>query len=65
MKTAILFGSSGLIGNELLNIFLNDDYYSKIKIFIRGEKLIDHKKIEIIKTDFINLTDLKKLQPTL
>ena len=55
MKTAIIFGSTGLVGNHLLNLLLNDDDYSKIKIFVRSEYHIINPKIEIIKIDFNNL----------
>ena len=55
MKTALLFGSSGLIGGHLLNILILNNDYNKIKIFVRSEPKIKEKKIEIIKTDFNNL----------
>jgi len=55
MKTALLFGSSGLIGGHLLNILIQNNDYSKIKIFVRSEPEIKDPKIEIIKTDFNNL----------
>ena len=55
MKTALLFGSSGLIGGHLLNILIQNSDYSKIKIFVRSEPEIKDSKIEIIKTDFNNL----------
>ena len=55
MKTALLFGSSGLIGRHLLNILIQNSDYNKIKIFVRSEPEIKDSKIEIIKTDFNNL----------
>ena len=55
MKTALLFGSSGLIGGQLLNNLVQNNDYSKIKIFVRSEPEIKDSKIEIIKTDFNNL----------
>ncbi len=55
MKTALLFGSSGLIGGHLLNILIQNNDYNKIKIFVRAEPEIQDLKIEIIKTDFNNL----------
>jgi Predicted nucleoside-diphosphate-sugar epimerases len=57
MKTALLFGSSGLIGGHLLNILIQNNDYNKIKIFVRSELEIKESKIEIIKADF---NDLKK-----
>ena len=55
MKTALLFGSSGLIGGYLLNKLIKNNEYNKIKIFVRTEPEINDSKIEIIKTDFNNL----------
>ena len=55
MKTALVFGSSGLVGSHLLNELINNSNYSKIKIFVRSLSETDDSKIEIIKTDFNNL----------
>ena len=55
MKTALLFGSSGLIGEQLLNNLIQNNDYNKIKIFVRSEPEIKDSKIEIIKADFNNL----------
>ena len=55
MKTALLFGSSGLIGGQLLNNLIQNNDYNKIKIFVRSEPEIKDSKLEIIKTDFNNL----------
>ena len=55
MKTALIFGSSGLIGSCLLDLIVNDNNYSKIRLFVRSEPVNTSPKIEIIKTDFNNL----------
>ena len=55
MKTALLFGSSGLIGGHLLNKLIQNNDYNKIKIFVRAELEIQDSKVEIIKADFNNL----------
>ena len=55
MKTAIIFGSSGLIGNELFKTILLNNSYNKIKIFVRSIPEVNNPKVEIIKTDFSNL----------
>jgi len=60
MKTALVFGSSGLIGEHLLNQLIKDNNYNKIKIFIRSEPEINDPKVEIIKTDFNNLDNHKE-----
>jgi len=60
VKTALLFGASGLVGRHLLNQLIKDTYYSKIKIFVRSEPKIIDPKIEIIRTDFNNLQNHKE-----
>ena len=60
MKTALLFGASGLVGGHLLNLLIKDNDYSKIKIFVRLEPKISDPKIEIIRTDFNNLQNHKE-----
>ena len=59
MKTALIFGSSGLIGNELFKTILLKNVYSKIKIFVRTIPEVNNPKVEIIKTDFKNLEKFK------
>ena len=60
MKTALLFGSSGLVGGYLLNQLIKDTNYSKIKLFVRSVPEISDPKVEIIKTDFNNLQNYKE-----
>jgi uncharacterized protein YbjT (DUF2867 family) len=60
MKTALLFGSSGLVGGHLLNQLIKDINYSKIKLFVRSIPEISDPKVEIIKTDFNNLQNHKE-----
>ena len=55
MKTALLFGSTGLVGGHVLNYLIQNSNYSKIKLFVRSYTGINNPKIEIIKTDFNNL----------
>ena len=59
MKTALIFGSSGLIGSYLLDLIVNDNNYSKIRLFVRSKPVNTSSKIEIIKTDFNNLENHK------
>ncbi|MDA9585228.1 NAD(P)H-binding protein [Candidatus Pelagibacter sp.] len=60
MKTALLFGSSGLVGGHLLNQLIKDTNYSKIKLFVRSIPEISDPKVEVIKTDFNNLQNHKE-----
>jgi len=60
VKTALLFGASGLVGSHLLNQLISNNNYSKIKLFVRSTIEIDDPKIEIIQTDFYNLENHKE-----
>ena len=55
MKTALIFGSSGLIGNQLLNIIIQNNNYNHIKLFVRSVPKNNNSKVEIIQTNFTNL----------
>ena len=60
MKTALLFGASGLVGSHVLNHLINNNNYSKIKLFVRLTIQINDPKVEIIQTDFNNLEGHKE-----
>tara|TARA_B110000444_G_C18741684_1_gene548312 strand:+ start:454 stop:1101 length:648 start_codon:yes stop_codon:yes gene_type:complete len=60
LKTAIIFGSTGLIGSQLLNILLQDDEYSTIKAVVRSPISVSHKKLEVIVNDLTNISSLKE-----
>ncbi|MHA7055723.1 Rossmann-fold NAD(P)-binding domain-containing protein [Aquimarina sp. M1] len=55
-KTAIILGATGLTGSSLLSILLDDDRYTRIKLFSRKTVGISHPKIE---EHLINLLQLK------
>ena len=60
MKTALIFGSSGLIGGHILRILIRSNYYSKIKLFVRSEPKIKDSKLVVIRTNFNHLDNNKK-----
>jgi len=60
VKTALLFGASGLVGNHLLNQLISNNNYSKIKLFARSTINVSDPRIEIIQTDFNNLENHKE-----
>ena len=60
MKTALLFGASGLVGSHVLNQLISNNSYSKIKLFVRSSIDISDPKIEIIQTDFNNLENQRE-----
>lgn len=53
--TAVLIGATGLVGSEILNFVLNDDRFSKIKVFVRRTTGISNPKLEEFVVDFENL----------
>ena len=55
MKTALVFGSTGLVGGHLINQLILNSNYSKIKIFVRSKIELSDPKIKIIETDFNDL----------
>lgn len=54
MKTAIVLGSTGLIGKEITNQLLNNTNYSKVIILVRSKQNTSHPKLEQIVFDFNN-----------
>jgi len=61
VKTALIFGSTGLIGSNLLTLLIKDDYYTTIKIFVRSKININDPKVEIINLDFNKLNEYSHL----
>lgn len=53
-KTAIILGSTGLTGSNLLKILLQSEIYSKVAIFVRKEIKISHPKLVQYTVDFDN-----------
>jgi uncharacterized protein YbjT (DUF2867 family) len=46
MKTAIIIGATGLVGNHLVHLLLHDDRFSKLLVFVRRSVGIQHDKLE-------------------
>ncbi len=55
MKTALVFGASGLSGSALLRQLLSDDRYDVVKVFNRKALGIVHPKLKEIITDYTHL----------
>ena len=55
MKTALVFGSSGLVGKQLVQQLIQNNSYQKIKLFVRKKLNIQNPKVEFIETKFDNL----------
>lgn len=61
-RIALIAGSTGLIGNQLLNLLLDDSSYSKVIALSRKPLSISHSRLENIivqANELKNLTDLK------
>ena len=60
-KTVALFGSTGLIGSEILKLLINDDDYKTINVITRKKVTVQSKKIKNYIIDFTNLDSYKKV----
>jgi uncharacterized protein YbjT (DUF2867 family) len=61
-RIALIAGSTGLIGNQLLNLLLDESSYSKVIALSRKPLSISHPRLENIivqANELKNLTDLK------
>ena len=59
MKTALVFGSTGLVGGNLLRLLIKDEKYKKIRVFVRSSASKIDPKIEVVQTDFTKLENIK------
>ena len=57
MKTALIVGATGLIGKQLLQLLLEDQYYEKVKVITRKPLDIQHPKLENLVLDFDKLSE--------
>jgi len=46
MKTAIVIGATGLVGNELVQLLIKDSRFEKVKVFARRTTGLQHNKLE-------------------
>jgi uncharacterized protein YbjT (DUF2867 family) len=58
-KKAIVLGASGLIGNQLVRLLLEDDSFSQVTLFVRKELSFSSNKLQQI---ILNFNDLEKHQ---
>jgi uncharacterized protein YbjT (DUF2867 family) len=52
LKTAIVAGATGLVGEQLLNQLMSDHAYGKIIAVVRKPLAVAHEKLEQVVTDF-------------
>lgn len=58
MKVALIAGATGLIGQQVLSLLLNDPQYSQV-IALTRKPLEAHPKLKQVETDFSNLEQKK------
>ncbi|RYJ50698.1 oxidoreductase [Flavobacterium petrolei] len=61
MKTALIIGSTGLIGSELLNLLLESSHYAKVITFVKRDTGIKHPKLTQHIIDFDKPDTYKEL----
>ena len=61
MKTALIIGSTGLIGSELLNLLLDSNDYLKVITFVKRDTGIKHPKLTQHIIDFDKPETFKEL----
>ncbi len=61
MKSALLVGSTGLVGSQLLLLLLETEYYSKVSILVRKPVELVHPKLTVHVVDFDFLDKYKSL----
>lgn len=61
MKTALILGSTGLVGSVILNELLNDSSYTKVITLVRKPQPIQHSKLIEIVTDFNSVPDFSQI----
>jgi len=54
---AVIAGASGLTGNILLNILLQESHYNEVLVIVRKPLPIEHKKLVQLVVDFDKLDD--------
>lgn len=59
-KTAVVLGSTGLIGSFLLQQLLADARYAEVKILVRKPTGIRNAKLDEVVTNFKNLDELRQ-----
>lgn len=59
MKTAIVIGATGLVGNHITKKLLGDNRYEKVKVFVRRSLNLNHPKLEEHIVDFDKIESWK------
>lgn len=58
-NVALIAGGTGLVGSACLQLLLQDEYFSEVKVLVRkATGIVHHKLIEVV-VDFDNLNDFR------
>jgi len=60
-KQAIIFGATGAVGRQLLDLCLNGDRYTKVNVIARRPALSPHAKLNWIELEFDELDELEAI----
>jgi uncharacterized protein YbjT (DUF2867 family) len=60
-KSILILGASGLIGNEVLKLSIENSEIENVTIIVRKSLKFKHSKLNEVVTDFKNLTDLESI----
>lgn len=61
MKTALVAGSTGLIGKQLVQLLLAGSDYDQVKAITRTDLSLTHARLVQVNVDFRRLDDLKEI----
>lgn len=61
MAKALVIGATGLIGRELIDLLILDDYFSEIEIWVRKPSYYMHPKISETILDFDTVKSISKI----
>ena len=59
-KTAVIAGATGLVGKELLDYLIENDYYEKIQIISRRALSYENPKIEVVVVNYNQLSNYRE-----
>lgn len=60
LRTALIVGATGLVGNELLHLLLSQDLYEKVVVLVRKQIQVQHDKLVQKVIDFDSLDDYEQ-----
>ena len=58
-QTAVVIGSTGMIGDRVTRLLLQDEAFNKVRILVRNPVLLQHPKLETVLVNFADLNDFQ------